>query len=225
MKISVILLAGGQGTRFGSEQPKQFFELCAKPVALYSYELFCQRSDIDEIVIVCAPSYRKLFNSERKNLTIKFALPGERRQDSVFNGLQAVNPNSEYVCVHDSARPLISDPIMDRLIAAAREHGAAVAGIPIKFTVKESSSDSLVSRTPDRRLFWEIQTPQMMRKHVFIKGFEYVNAHQITVTDDVSIVELIGHPVKIVTGDDSNIKITTPNDFYLVERLLRQKNG
>src|ERR1700733_2823501 len=156
-KMSVILLAGGQGTRFGAAKPKQFLELCAKPIALYSYELFCKREDIREIIIVCAPHFRILFNQKSSHIEVKFALPGERRQDSVFQGLQNVDVLSDFVCVHDSARPLITHSLIDRLFSTARENGAAAPGVPIKFTIKECNQDLFVTHTPDRSLLWEIQ--------------------------------------------------------------------
>ena len=149
-KMSVILLAGGQGTRFGAAKPKQFLELCAKPIALYSYELFCKREDIREIIIVCAPHFRILFNQKSSHIEVKFALPGERRQDSVFQGLQNVDVLSDFVCVHDSARPLITHSLIDRLFSTARENGAAAPGVPIKFTIKECNQDLFVTHTPDR---------------------------------------------------------------------------
>src|ERR1700722_4829299 len=112
--ISVILLAGGQGTRFGSEIPKQFVHLRGKPIALYSYELFCRIAEIKEMIIVCDPRFRHIFNIVSESPTIKFALPGERRQDSVYNGLQCADPNTEFVCIHDSARPLICESMIER---------------------------------------------------------------------------------------------------------------
>lgn len=219
-KTSVILLAGGQGTRFGSEKPKQFLDLCAKPVVSYSYELFCKREDIHEIIIVCSPHFRAFFNQKLSHVEVKFALPGERRQDSVFQGLQNVDPLSDFICIHDSARPLITHAIIDRLFSAASENGAAAPGVPIKFTVKECDQNLFVKHTLDRSSLWEIQTPQIIQTDILKRGFAYVNEYNLTVTDDISIVELLGLTAKLIKGEENNLKITTFLDFYLAERLI-----
>jgi 2-C-methyl-D-erythritol 4-phosphate cytidylyltransferase len=218
--VSVILLAGGVGSRFGSEIPKQFLTLGHAPVALHSFEVFCSLDDISEIAIVCAPEYRALFPKPRAEISIKFALPGKRRQDSVYNGLQVLGKNTPFTCVHDAARPLITEEIARDVFAAAREHGAATVGVPVKFTLKEADASHFVRNTPDRTAIWEIQTPQVMRTDWLREGFEYVNSNHITVTDDVSLVEKLNYPVKLVNGSSRNLKITTIEDFTLLEKLL-----
>lgn len=221
--ISIILLAGGISSRFGSTTPKQFLPICGQPLALHSYLLFSHLPEIAEIIVVCAPQYQSLFQLPSLTISLKFALPGNRRQDSVYNGFQVVNQDCRLVCVHDSARPLITKPLVQRVVAAAREHGAATAGMPIKFTIKQADHHDFVCNTPKRSNIWEIQTPQIIKTQWFKKGFHYVNQHQLNVTDDVSIVEQLGMPVKIVKGTDQNLKITTPEDFYLAEKLLNTK--
>jgi 2-C-methyl-D-erythritol 4-phosphate cytidylyltransferase len=178
--------------------------------------------EVEGVVIVCDPYYQPFFQQYHPHEKIQFAPSGMRRQDSLFNGLQAISNHSQLICVHDSARPFISESLVRRVLDAAQEHGAATVGMPIKFTVKESDSHHMVKKTPDRNFIWEIQTPQVIRPDLLKKGFEIANQKGLTVTDDTSLVELFGHPVKLVQGSYSNIKITTQEDLFLAERLATE---
>lgn len=220
VKTSVILLAGGMGTRMLSPIPKQFLAIDQKPIALYSFEIFLAMPEIDEIIVVCAEDFRALFkNANTSSKPVAFALPGARRQDSVFNGFQIVS--NDLVCVHDSARPFIDIDLVSRVLESGYEHGAATAAIPVKFTIKESDPENFVRNTPDRNKLWEIQTPQVLRRDIMAKGFEYANQEDITVTDDVSLAELIGRPVKLVEGSHINLKVTVPSDLKIAYQLLQ----
>ncbi len=221
--ISVILLCGGKGTRMQVSTPKQFLKINQKLVAHYSFDVFEKMDEVAEIVVVCDPPYRNHFDCDSLSIPINFALPGKRRQDSVFNGLEALKKDSKLICIHDSARPLINAKLVLRVICAAEEHGAATVGMPIKFTIKEHDGNLLVKNTPDRSKYWEIQTPQVIRADLLKKGFASIQAQDIEVTDDVSIVEYLGCPVKLVEGCYKNIKITTPEDLSLVEYLLNHE--
>lgn len=214
--VSVILLAGGKGTRMGSNQPKQFMPLGAKPVAAYSFDLFASLREVQEIIVVCEDTYRDLFQTE-KGMQLKFAEPGARRQDSVYNGFQLADPRAKYICVHDSARPFLSYEMIQRALAAAEQAGAAAVGMPLKYTVKECENNGVVKYTPARERLWEIQTPQIIQPHLLRQGFEKAIENELTVTDDLSLVELIPHPVKLVEGSYKNIKITTPEDLLIAQ--------
>lgn len=221
-QVSVILLCGGRGTRMGVDKPKQFLELQGKTIAHYSLDVLKKIQGIVEIIVVCDPAYRSFFLSYQDSLPLHFALPGERRQDSVLNGLRALQSTPDLVCIHDSARPFINHAMASRTISAAADYGAATAAMPIKFTIKEHDGHQFVKNTPDRSLYWEIQTPQVIKTELLKKGFEHVIQHHLTVTDDVSIVELLNLPVKLVEGSYNNLKITTPDDLVLAECLLKQ---
>ncbi|XP_054803739.1 2-C-methyl-D-erythritol 4-phosphate cytidylyltransferase, chloroplastic isoform X2 [Prosopis cineraria] len=197
--VSVVLLAGGKGKRMGASMPKQYLPLLGQPIALYSFNTFSHMVEVKEIVVVCDPSYRDVFEDAKgDNLAeLKFALPGKERQDSVYNGFQAIDPNSELVCIHDSARPLVLARDVKKVLIDGLSIGAAVLGVPVKATIKE------------------VIKPELLRK-----GFELVNSGGLEVTDDVSIVEHIKHPVYITEGSYTNIKVTTPDDMLLAERIL-----
>lgn len=218
-QITAILLAGGKGSRMKTDIPKQFISLKSKPIALYSFELFLSMKEFQEIVVVCEPEFRSLFEIHTLK-KITFAEPGKRRQDSVYNGLKARQQASDFVCIHDSARPFITLPLVQRVLDGAREWGASAAGMPIKYTIKQHDGAQFVHSTPNRSLFWEIQTPQTVSTSLLEEGFKYIEEHQIEVTDDVSIVELLKKSVKLVTGCYRNIKITTPEDLAFALHFL-----
>lgn len=214
--FSLILLAGGTGTRMKSETPKQFLPLRSKPIALHSLDVFLAMPETAEIIIVCAPEHRHHFNGYPK---VKWALPGPRRQDSVYNGLQQVDPAIPYVCVHDCCRPFITVDMVERVFDAAQSFGASAAAMPLRYTVKEIDASGLVVKTPDRSFFWEIQTPQIVATNILSEGFNKAISENLTVTDDTSLAELVGSPVKLVEGAYSNIKITTPDDLPVANTL------
>lgn len=209
MNVSVILLAGGTGSRMGTSVPKQFLDLKGKPIALYSYELFASLPYVTEIVVVCPEEYRYLFDT---NL---FAEPGDRRQDSAYNGFLKTSRGSELICVHDTARPFIEREDIDALYAAAVESGAATLARPVKYTIKQAQGH-FVTATLDRDSLYEIHTPQMIASELLEEGFANAQKYNLTVTDDVSLVEAIDKPVRLVSCAESNVKLTTPHDLAKV---------
>ncbi|GMY04928.1 2-C-methyl-D-erythritol 4-phosphate cytidylyltransferase, chloroplastic isoform X1 [Fagus crenata] len=211
----------------GASMPKQYLPLIGQPIALYSLYTFSQLIEVKEIIVVCDPSYQDIFEgtTEKIHVELKFTLPGKERQDSVYSGLQAVDLNSELVCIHDSARPLASSGDIEKVLKDGWLNGAAVLGVPVKATIKEANSDSFVVKTLDRKTLWEMQTPQVIKPELLKKGFELVNREGLEVTDDVSIVEHLKHPVYITEGSYTNIKVTTPDDLLLAERILSMSSG
>lgn len=215
-QISAILLAGGQGTRMKSSLPKQYLPLKNKPLALYSFELLVSCPQIFEVIVVCEENYRSIFNHPK----VQFAMPGTRRQDSVFNGFSKISHHSNLVCIHDSARPLLQSDDLQRVIAEGARHGAATLAIPVNSTIKEIDSDGFVVKTLNRSVLYEIQTPQVIKTDLLKEGFILANQKNLTVTDEVSLVELLGKPVKRVTGSYRNLKITIPEDLAIAETYL-----
>ncbi len=225
-RISVILAAGGLGTRIQSAAPKQFLPLQGKPVAAYSLELFANNPEVFEIILVCDVSYHPLFAAYPK---VRFALPGERRQDSVFHGLQAASADADLVCIHDAARPLLSDTDLKAVIREANIHCAAALASPVRYTLKVRDAEGFVKSTLDRSQIWEMHTPQIATPALLKRGFALAQEKNLTVTDEASLIELTGHPVKLVLGSSQNLKITTLDDWKLAEALLlcqqRASNG
>lgn len=218
---TAILLAGGEGSRMGGPVPKQYLPLKGKVVARYSFDLLLASPTIDAVVVVCTEQYRNFFVTH-SDKPVSFALPGQQRQDSVYSGLQQVSASTQIVVVHDAARPLITEHMLEQVVAEAEQHGAATTGMPVIPTVKLASDNGFVEQTLDRDRVWEIQTPQAVRCDIMRLGFLKAQDSQLTVTDDVSLAELVGHPVKLVRGTYSNLKITTPTDLAVAETLVRR---
>ncbi|MBB64945.1 MAG: 2-C-methyl-D-erythritol 4-phosphate cytidylyltransferase [Waddliaceae bacterium] len=223
LKTSAILLAGGQGARLGSEEPKQFLNLGDKRVVEYSLELFDQSPDIHEIILVCPQDFRESILLENYHTQVVFADPGLRRQDSVYSGFLASSKDSELLCIHDAARPFLAPTELSSVIQAGSEYGAAVLGTAAKNTIKKEDGHGFVEATLDRSMLWEIQTPQVIKKSLLEKAFSYCYEHHIEVTDDASLVESIGHQVKIVPGSYRNYKITTPDDWDTAQRVIHEE--
>jgi len=222
-RVAVVLLAGGTGSRMKANMPKQFLELNGRPVLQHSLELLAQVQQLEALVIVINDEFRELpFLTEAMaaDPRIKFADPGKERQDSVSNGLSQVPDGCTLVAIHDSARPLVELDDVHQCLADGAAHGAAVLAVPMKATVKESEDGEFVSQTLERSKLWEIQTPQVVRPKVLLEGFRRVAKEGWEVTDDVSIVERMGEPVKLTQGSYENFKLTTPEDMVIASQIL-----
>lgn len=220
-RFSVVLLAGGRGTRFGSTLPKQYTLVNQKPLAIYSFEVFLSLPEIEQCIIVCEPQFDTLFlkKADTMRLPIQFARPGLRRQDSLYNGIQLL-PDQALVCIHDAARPLIDSATVRRAVEAAAHCDAAVVGVRVKSTIKICDPSGMIVETPERSSLWEIQTPQVIRCKLLKEGLLYAHKHQLTVTDDASLVELLEKPVKVIEGSYTNVKVTTKEDLSFVEMII-----
>lgn len=207
--ISVILLAAGTGVRMGTDVPKQYLPLGSKTVIDYSLDW---AKEFDEVIVVADKKYHERFTS------FKVAEGGRRRQDSVYNGLLLAT--KEFVLVHDTARPFTKREDIQRLILEGKERSAAALARPVPYTIKQADSEGNVIKTIDRSKLWEIQTPQLVRRDLFLKGYEKVHRDNMDVTDDVSVVEAIGAPVKLVAGAPFNFKISTMDDYKIAEALV-----
>jgi len=240
--VGFVLLAGGTGSRMKANMPKQYLPLRGVPVLHHSLDLFlnklvehCQSngdaSPPENVVLVMDPKYQPEYQSivDKYPGRLEFANPGEERQGSVENGLNKLVEMSEgkcqFVAVHDSARPLVTIEEICNVINDAKEHGAAVLGVPCKATIKESEDGSFVLRTIERSRLWEVHTPQVIRIKNLLKGFKKVAEENLEVTDDVSVIEQLGEPVKLTRGEYTNLKITTPEDMDVAEAILEERKS
>ena len=216
-----------------SATPKQFLPLLNRQVLDYSLDLFL--NDVGTTAGVCLvidPSQRSRYSARYpkflKSGALTFASPGKERQDSVLSGLTSLsstNAAAAYAAVHDSARPLVTPAEVLAVVADAKEHGAAVLAVPCKGTIKRAAEGQFVEETPDRAMLYEAQTPQVALISLLLEGFEHVDRTGAAVTDDVSVIEALGLPVKITVGEYENIKITTPGDLKVAEGVLVERRG
>eukprot|EP00533_Pseudo-nitzschia_delicatissima_P001409 CAMPEP_0116093638 /NCGR_PEP_ID=MMETSP0327-20121206/8704_1 /TAXON_ID=44447 /ORGANISM="Pseudo-nitzschia delicatissima, Strain B596" /LENGTH=299 /DNA_ID=CAMNT_0003585187 /DNA_START=42 /DNA_END=942 /DNA_ORIENTATION=+ len=239
--VGFVLLAGGTGSRMKASMPKQYLPLRGVPVLHHSLDLFleklvehCNSGDVsppENVVLVMDPKYQSEYQPivDRYPGRLEFANPGEERQGSVENGLNKLVEMSEgkcnYVAVHDSARPLVTIEEICNVVGDAKEHGAAVLGVPCKATIKESEDGSFVLRTIERSRLWEVHTPQVIKIESLLKGFKKVAEENLEVTDDVSVIEQLGEPVKLTRGEYTNLKITTPEDMDVAEAILEERKS
>lgn len=222
---AAIIVAAGKSTRMGPNVDKLFLEVAGRPVVAHTWQCFADAKCIDEILLVVRDGMQSAFAelAEKFHLQKSFRLVagGAERQDSVWNGLQALSGQTEIVAIQDAARPCTSEALIAATIEAAREVGAAVAAQPMTDTIKESSSGKLIERTLDRARLWAVQTPQTFRLEVIKRALTEVRQRGVLVTDDTAACELIRQPVKLVASASPNPKVTVPSDLVYVETLLR----
>lgn len=226
MYCSVVIVAGGKGTRMGSDINKQYLELNGKPVIAHTIAQFEQCHKVDEIIIVtgidevdyCTQHIWKKYGF----LKIKSIVAGgKRRQDSVYNGLLGVSSKSQIVLIHDGARPLIKEEQINASIEGAIEVGACVVGVPVKDTIKICDDNQLIVQTPSRETLWAVQTPQTFQHSRILKAYQEGIKNNLQATDDAMMVEALGYPIKMIQGRYDNIKITTPEDLDIVKGMIR----
>jgi 2-C-methyl-D-erythritol 4-phosphate cytidylyltransferase len=223
---SALIVAAGKGTRMGADVDKLFIPLNGCPLAAHTWRGFDHAPCIDHIVIVVRDGMQSAFAELAKEhaFTKPFRLVagGKERQDSVWNGLEALPPEADIVAVQDAARPCTGADLIAATIEAARRFGAAVAAQPVADTVKESPDGQFIERTLDRSRLWAVQTPQTFRVELIRRALAHVRQRRLLVTDDTAACELIGQPVKLVVSHLPNPKVTRPDDLPYVEWLLNQ---
>lgn len=220
--FAVILPAAGRGERFGGEKLAQ--RVAGRSVLEHSIRAFLERSDVSAIVVMRRDPAAPLPVADgiARHPMLKLCAGGEHRAQSVLGGLEAVSalPHPpEFVAIHDAARPAVSQGLIDRVFAAARQHGAAVPGIPVGDTIKRKG-DGVVIETLSRAQLVAVQTPQAMRRKWLMEAFDRNPLALAEVTDDAQLLELAGRAVHIVDGEATNLKVTRAGDLEEIERTL-----
>lgn len=233
MANHVIIAAAGKSTRMGANSNKVFLPLLNKPILYYTIKVFEECNSIDGIVVVVQKDYTEkilhMQNFFKFNKIKSIVVGGEERQDSVYNGLMTIkNSNAniddnDIILVHNGSNPLARENEIIECIENAKIYGAAVAGFPVKDTLKEAKESTII-RTIDRSNLWQMQTPQAIKYGLFIKAFENAMNKNIKFTDDVALVEALGHKVKIIKCSNENIKVTTPEDLDIAEGILVRRD-
>lgn len=233
--VTAVFPAAGQGRRMNVGINKVFLDLVGKPILVHTLQRFSRSKYINHLVVVVAAEdisfIRRLLKAVPGLKPYQVVAGGSERQYSIANGLAVVPKESEIVLVHDAARPLTSVETIDRVVEGAREIGGAIAAVPEKNTVKIVAEDGIVKETPPRKTLWEVQTPQGFRKDILLEAYRKAEEDGFLGTDDSSLVERLGVPVKVVESDYRNIKVTTPEDLLIAEaflqkdRLKRTKNA
>ena len=228
-RVSAVIVAAGSGTRMGPGVDKLFLEVAGRPIVAHTWARFDAAACIDDLVLVVRDGmqeeFRKLAVESGFKKPFRLTVGGKERQDSVWNGLQALVADCEIVAIQDGARPCTSLAVIEATIAAARETGAAVAAQRVTDTIKESDGGMLVARHIDRSMLWAVQTPQTFRVAVIRRALAAVRERGVLVTDDTAACELIGQPVALVESPEPNPKATSPADLPYLELLLKRLNG
>ncbi len=222
MSNIAIILAGGKGDRIGSSTPKQYLKLGDKPVLEYSLDLFEGIDEIDGFVLVVDKSWdtnKQNVDLSKFHKLIKIVEGGDRRQDSVYNGVNAVPEDTEIIVIQDSARPFPPVNSIVKGINEAKEIGGCILAVPAKDTVKEVDQDMRIVNSPKRENVFIAQTPQIFMFSIFKELMEHLKGDEIF-TDDAMLFERFGKPVSIVMGDYDNIKITSLSDFLIAEKIF-----
>lgn len=230
MNIAIIP-AAGSGKRLGGEIPKQFIEIAGAPIIEHTIRRFIECHDIGAVAVSLPADKVEEFNRNKagQNFSkpVLYVCGGAERSDSILNALQAIaHLNPEIIAVHDAVRPFVTPAQISAVITKAKEIGAAILALPATDTIKEVEG-GLIQRTIDRRRIWRAQTPQAFHYELLVRANQEARASGLSsalTTDDSLLVERLGAQVAVVEGSPNNIKITTPEDLILAEKLFEQLN-
>lgn len=225
--ISVIIPSAGLGKRVGFK--KQYYLINKKPVLAYTLSIFQNYPFVSEIILAVP---KDDINFARSSIVAKYKFDkvkkivagGKTRQISVYNGLNACDPKSEYILIHDAVRPFFDIKLIPYLIKEAKKYKAVVTAVPARDTIKIVSNDKIIIKTPPRKDIFQAQTPQIFSHALIKKAYQKALKDKFIGTDDSSLVERMGKKVKIFMGNEENIKITTPKDLSLARLLVRARN-
>ena len=223
--VSAIIVAAGKGIRMKGKMRKQYLDLSGQPVLVHSIVAFDSCSLVEEIFLVipkkdveyCQKKILPLLNLKNH---INLVHGGAKRQDSVYNGLQAINKNTDTVVIHDGVRPFIKTEDLKRCILGSKKFGACILGTPASDTLKSVDKSDIIETTLSRDNIWLVQTPQAFQYDLILKAHETARRDGYVGTDDASLVERLGEDVKIINGSRFNIKITKKEDLAIAKVMF-----
>ncbi|CAN5488197.1 2-C-methyl-D-erythritol 4-phosphate cytidylyltransferase [soil metagenome] len=223
-RLAIILPAAGESARFGGGRNKLLELLAGRTVLEWSAAAFLSRQDVSQLIIATrhADAIRSGLGAAANDPRVEIVSGGACRAQSVQAALSHVKKEIEWVAVHDAARPLVSKALIDSVLLAARQHGAAAPAMPVALTVKQATGPlpAKVEKTVPRSSLWAMQTPQIAKRAQLIEAFDACPIPMEQITDDMQVLELAGHPVWLVTGEERNLKITTAIDLDTAKLIL-----
>ena len=220
MRVEVIIAAGGLGTRLGKGQPKQFCLLKGKPILSWTISRFDESPLVHRIILVVPGGMERYtwqhilspYGYQKAKTVVE---GGKKRGDSVLQGLNMLEADTDTVLVHDGVRPIVSEELIRKVIQATQRWEAVIPGLPVRETIKQVGQDNLVKGTLDRKKVYLIQTPQGFKKDLICQAYRQARKRGWQVNDDASLVEMLGARVKMIPGEETNIKITSPQDLVM----------
>ena len=222
---SAVIVAAGNGKRMGTIIPKQFLLLGSKTIIEHTIDAFLNCNAIDEIILVVSQSSVDECNRMFSGVSVKCVVGGAERYDSVYKGICSTSENCSIILIHDGVRPFVNNEMIISSIETAIEFGACAAGVKSKDTVKICSEEGFVISTLLRDNVYSIQTPQTFQKDIIVKSYEEAFKKEVFGTDDAALAENAGFMVKIINGSYENIKITTPDDLIVGEKIFANNLG
>jgi 2-C-methyl-D-erythritol 4-phosphate cytidylyltransferase len=226
-RFAVILPAAGRSSRFKDKEKKPFALLDGRAVWLRTAELFINRPDVVQTLLVINPddveTFEMKFRANVAFMNVKVVRGGRERWESVANALAALPPEADFVAIHDAVRPCVTTELIDCVLGAAKTHGAALLATRLTETVKRVDDKLRVKETVDRAGLWAAQTPQVFRRDWLTDAYARRGELGKDITDDAQLVEAAGHPVHVVEGIPTNVKITTKDDLALAAAILTSR--
>lgn len=223
MGFTLIIPAAGQGKRMGTNINKLFLKIAGETIIRRTISVFQNMESCNEIYVAAHPKEVDKMRNHLKDFSkvVDVIAGGEERQDSIYEVLKVMQ-DAEIIMVHDGARPLVTEEIVQRLYRQTLIHHAAVLAVPVKDTIK-SVKEGIVQETYDRSTVWQVQTPQSFEKEILINSYKFAKRRYYIGTDDASLAEKYGYDVYITDGDYNNIKITTEEDIVIAEAILERR--
>ena len=225
----LLIPAAGSGRRMGSDRNKLLLSLLEKPILAWTLLAAQAASTISEISIICQPYDQQkielILEELKLTKTVNFIGGGSTRQQSVYNGLQALPITAKKVLVHDGARCLITPELFDRCADLIRHTQGLIAAVPVKDTIKVVDENGIIQSTPQRSQLWAAQTPQAFDVKLLKECHKKAVELGWEVTDDAALFEKCGLTVQVVTGEETNLKVTTPQDLAIAEFILKSRVG